>query len=171
MLRGEYALFERYSTKNCYHHHAQNSKYSSPHFSGNERQAEIDLWQVQRGMVVQLQEEGLPLCWQCEFCQYFANIKSIIKVILVIQVAKYNKLYLCGSSMPSDFKLTSKVTWIIQNTKLRYESSTLILYLYYMYYIIHIYLFIRSWLALTFKCEWVSQACVTPFQISTFCNI
>lgn len=117
MLRGEYALFERYSTKNCYHHHAQNSKYSSPHFSGNERQAEIDLWQVQRGMVVQLQEEGLPLCWQCEFCQYFANIKSIIKVIPVIQVAKYNKLYLCGSSMPSDFKLTSKVTWIIQNTK------------------------------------------------------
>ena len=116
MLRGEYALFERYSTKNCYHHHAQNSKYSSPHFSGNERQAEIDLWQVQRGMVVQLQEEGLPLCWQCEFCQYFANIKSIIKVIPVIQVAKYNKLYLCGSSMPSDFKLTSKVTWIKQNT-------------------------------------------------------
>ena len=45
-----------------------------PHFSGNERQAEIDLRQIQRGMVVQLQEEGLPLCWQCEFCQYFANI-------------------------------------------------------------------------------------------------
>ena len=88
----------------------------TPHFSGNERQAEIDLRQVQRGMVVQLQEEGLPLCWQCEFCQYFANIKSIIKVIPVIQVAKYNKLYLCGSSMPSDFKLTSKVKWIIQNT-------------------------------------------------------
>ena len=42
----------------------------TPHFSGNERQAEIDLRQIQRGMVVQLQEEGLPLCWQCEFCQY-----------------------------------------------------------------------------------------------------
>ena len=40
------------------------------HTLGNERQAEIDLRQVQRGMVVQLQEEGLPLCWQCEFCQY-----------------------------------------------------------------------------------------------------
>ena len=88
----------------------------TPHFSGNERQAEIDLRQVQRGMVVQLQEEGLPLCWQCEFCQHFAHIKLIIKVIPVIQVAKYNKLYLCGSSMPSDFKLTSKVTWIVQNT-------------------------------------------------------
>ena len=31
--------------------------------------------------------------------------------------------------------------------------------------------FIRSWGALSFLCESVSQACVTPFQISTFCNI
>ena len=32
--------------------------------------------------------------------------------------------------------------------------------------------FIRSWVALSFKvCESVSQACVTPFQISTLCNI
>jgi len=28
--------------------------------------------------------------------------------LYVASVAKYNKLYLCGSSMPSDFKLTSK---------------------------------------------------------------
>ena len=40
--------------------------------------------------------------------------------------------------------------------QLRYESFTLILIL-------------RSWVALSFKCEWVSKA--SPFQISTFCNI
>ena len=31
--------------------------------------------------------------------------------------------------------------------------------------------FIRSWVALSFKCESVSEASVTPVQISTFCNI
>ena len=31
--------------------------------------------------------------------------------------------------------------------------------------------FIRSWVALSFNCESVSQASVTPVQISTFCNI
>ena len=32
--------------------------------------------------------------------------------------------------------------------------------------------FVRSWLALSFKvCQWVCQACVTPFHISTLCNI
>ena len=36
----------------------------------------------------------------------------------------------------------------------------------------HLY-FIRSWVALSFKVvsEWVSEASVTPVQISTFCNI
>ena len=31
--------------------------------------------------------------------------------------------------------------------------------------------FVRSWVALSLVCEWVSQASVTPVQISTFCNI
>ena len=32
--------------------------------------------------------------------------------------------------------------------------------------------FVRSWVALSFKvCESVRQACVTPFQISTLCNL
>ena len=41
--------------------------------------------------------------------------------------------------------------------ELRYESSTLILY--------------KELSSSIFCCEWVSQALVTPVQISTFCNI
>jgi len=37
--------------------------------------------------------------------------------LYVGNVAKYNKLYLCGSSMPSDFKLTSKAKTMILKFK------------------------------------------------------
>ena len=107
-------MFERCSTINCYYHHTQNSKYSNSTLQATKGKLKLtfDKFNV----------EWSSSCKKKDYL-YVGNVSSvnilqisIIKVISVIQVAKYNKLYLCGSSMPSDFKLTSKVTWIIQNT-------------------------------------------------------
>ena len=99
--------------------------------SGNKGEAEIDLQQIQDGVVLKLQER-LSFCWQCKwrkrettltqamysekldyFSWFFSVLVNTENLIHFLKVAKYNKLYLCGSKLPTNLSLKSKARTMV----------------------------------------------------------
>ena len=99
--------------------------------TGNKGEAEIDLQQIQDGVVLKLQER-LSFCWQCKwrkreptltqamysekldyFSWFFSVLMNTENLIHFLKVAKYNKLYLCGSKLPTNLSLKSKARTMV----------------------------------------------------------